>query len=209
MPVNVLVASTGRSGTGYMSSILKRSGYRCGHEGAVPIREDMNFNYCLTSMIQTEYNAESSWLVVPHLSEFYSHMPQMKVIHLARNPFNVIKSFVDIGLFENSSSVYLKHILRSISSKNKYAFWAKYYITWHSHIEVWPGSKLFQNFESLDYGAISSFVEKEVSPLDCIVNSKSRQKRIDVPIDQVIDEISKTKQFDNLKKYCDKFGYEY
>lgn len=83
-----------------------------------------------------------------------------------------------------------------------------YYTTWHGYIEKWPGPKLFQRFESLDYDEISEFVGYRVSPINRIVNDKSGDKQRNIPIEQVMGEVSKTKSYPALQAYCEKFGYK-
>lgn len=85
-----LIVGCGRSGTGFLSSLVTAAGVRCGHEEVFDVwgvRENSDLKY------------ESSWYAVP---ELYRVPDNVKVIHVVRNPRNVISSFHRIGLLAAS-----------------------------------------------------------------------------------------------------------
>ena len=57
----VLVVSTGRSGSGYLSKLLTLNGIECGHE--------ISFNPDTHGPIEHPYRADSSWLATPYIKE--------------------------------------------------------------------------------------------------------------------------------------------
>ena len=77
----IIVAGTGRSGTGYMAKLLTANGIRCGHEsvftqwGPKPWRS---------------YRADSSWLAVPHLRDWKD---EALIVHHVRDAASVLRSW--------------------------------------------------------------------------------------------------------------------
>jgi hypothetical protein len=91
-PLELVITGCGRSGTGFMASLLNASGIRTGHEDiytAFGRREN-------TQGLQ----AESSWFAVPHLGEL---APGTRIIHIVRNPRRVFDSFSRLGMFSDST----------------------------------------------------------------------------------------------------------
>jgi hypothetical protein len=89
--LQAVITGCGRSGTGYMASLLTENGHACGHEDiytAFGVRRE-------TGMLV----ADSSWFAVPHVSS----MPKdTKIIHIVRNPRLVFNSFSRLGMFSDS-----------------------------------------------------------------------------------------------------------
>lgn len=103
MKLRSVIVGCGRSGTGFLSNFLRQSGVQCGHE-------DVFDAYGFTGNNSLEH--ESSWYVVPYLEL----LPKdVKLLHITRSPYDVIKSFCRLGLFRNSS---VPHITRGYSPKN-------------------------------------------------------------------------------------------
>lgn len=72
------VASTGRSGSGYIAAVLSAAGLRCGHEQWWNPHEA--HNYALMG--------DSSWMILPELERYVG-----LVLHQVRNPLHVVASF--------------------------------------------------------------------------------------------------------------------
>ena len=85
-----LVTGVPRSGTGYMYKLLESAGIKTGHEKIFTVK-----GYDSTNLKNKE--ADSSWLAVPFLNE--SILSNTKVIHVIRNPYDVVSSILHIGLF--------------------------------------------------------------------------------------------------------------
>jgi hypothetical protein len=83
-----VITGTGRCGTGYMANALMYNRVRCGHE-TLFTPEGKQPNPFL--------RGDSSWMAAPHLPAWSGY-----VLHVVRNPLDVVNSFVGIGLFDES-----------------------------------------------------------------------------------------------------------
>lgn len=79
--MKIIVAGTGRSGTGYMSKLLTANGIKCGHEMVFTAKGVLPFR---------RYQADSSWLAVPHLREWRG---KATVVHHVRDAASVLRSW--------------------------------------------------------------------------------------------------------------------
>lgn len=86
-----LVVGCGRSGTGFASGYINATGAHCGHEEIFDV-------YGANSLTENAY--ESSWYSAPYIQLLRS---DVKVLHVVRNPSDVIKSFHRIGMLSESS----------------------------------------------------------------------------------------------------------
>lgn len=85
----LVVTGVGRSGTGYISQVLGRSGLPCGHETvfrALQRDEDLDFS------------ADSSWFAPPRIGALNRrrakrNLPPVVVIHQVRHPLRWIRSW--------------------------------------------------------------------------------------------------------------------
>jgi hypothetical protein len=130
MATRFVITGCGRSGTGYMATLLERLGCPCGHEalfspqrlgwGNSPVLSRVSFKVkrplgrrmFLTpdqfsgmsgDLWPDRVPGESSWLAVPYLS----CLPEGTVVlHQVREPIAVIRSLVRIKLFERPRSPY-------------------------------------------------------------------------------------------------------
>jgi hypothetical protein len=99
-----IVTGTGRCGTVYMARVLTSIGVPCGHEGIFNNEPpDIVENRFLgkmaprTSQVSENFGwldesrmiADSSYMAVPYLKKF-----NVPLIHVVRNPFDVISSFI-------------------------------------------------------------------------------------------------------------------
>lgn len=83
-----LIVGTPRSGTGFMSESFIQAGLPCNHEKAFSIPR-----FGVASV------AESSWLSVPFLEEVKRLKPDVKIIHVIRNPMSTYRSLVRLGFY--------------------------------------------------------------------------------------------------------------
>lgn len=79
-PPKFLIASTGRSGSGYIAQVLTKAGIPCGHQDW--------FTRPKRSRRKNGLIGESSCFAVPHLSKF-----EGVIFHQVRNPLHVLTSF--------------------------------------------------------------------------------------------------------------------
>lgn len=91
-----LVVGCGRSGTGLVSSILSSNGLGCGHQRVFT-------PWTLTGR-DHDFSFESSWLAAPYIDEIEN---LTHIIHVVRDPAQVVSSFVKIGVF---ASIPYQHI---------------------------------------------------------------------------------------------------
>jgi hypothetical protein len=110
--LDYIITGTGRCGTLFAANLLTSSGIVCTHEA---VFTPMGLDYALevlsgkspatNSMISWGENlsdyeidscAESSYMSAPFLGRFSA-----KVIHLVRNPYKVVSSFLGLGYFCN------------------------------------------------------------------------------------------------------------
>jgi len=81
-PISYVVASTPRSGTGYIAQTLSRLGLRCGHEGC--FRPDGQSYWQREGAM-----GDASWLAVPFIDRL---PPGTVVLHQTRDPVKAINS---------------------------------------------------------------------------------------------------------------------
>ena len=118
--LNYLITGCGRSGTGFLAGLVNSSGKKCGHEEIFDV-------YGINTHSEVVY--ESSWYAVPHL---HCLNPTVKILHIVRNPIDVINSFYRIGLVANSKiyhitggrrlRYFLKNAVTPVSVLDRFAF---------------------------------------------------------------------------------------
>lgn len=100
-----LITGTGRCGTGYISHLLTNMGIKTTHEGIFTI---LNTN--ITRTIDKDWMekgwplespGESSWMAIYFLDQLMEQ--GVKIIHLIRDPIEVIRSFMRIKFFEGDN----------------------------------------------------------------------------------------------------------
>lgn len=159
-----LITGTGRCGTTYMARLLTSLGYMCGHESIfttyginaaenkIYFQEPIETSVCSTKnlIVNEPYEdwfdpnsvkAESSYMAAPFLTEKF--LKSTKIIHLVRNPLNVLSSFLyDVKFFdyeENNMDKYknfvLKYLPEITSIENHVERACYYYICWNQMIE--------------------------------------------------------------------------
>ena len=89
--VTFLVTGCGRSGTKYFASACVKGGIDCMHEGVFTSHREPSWPAVPTG--------ESSWYALPFLSEL---PPDTPVVHLVRDPREVVASFYRIGMCSRS-----------------------------------------------------------------------------------------------------------
>lgn len=78
MSLEVIVTGTGRCGTNYMANVLTSAGIPCGRESVFRMKRTP----------KKGLKADSSWYAAAHLRDI---RPGTKIVHIVRNPFNVIR----------------------------------------------------------------------------------------------------------------------
>lgn len=90
-----LIVGTGRCGTGYMADALNNSGVPCGHEGVFNHYDEKRV---LKNFRDSSLSADSAWPAAIFIGKPWLSY-KIKIVHLVRNPVDVIKSFWEINFF--------------------------------------------------------------------------------------------------------------
>jgi hypothetical protein len=101
--IDLLITGTGRCGTQFMAEWLTRSGVPCGHEAVFSYRG-------YTS--QPDLVADSSWLAVPYLG-----LVTCRIVHIVRNPLDVVRSFMGTRHFGPESVLFFLYIAQLSPSR--------------------------------------------------------------------------------------------
>ncbi len=93
-PLKFIIVGTGRFGTNLFQNMLKGAGINCGHEDIFysPNEDETKCNFINNHV----YVVESSWASAPYLDKGWID-DDVKIVHLVRDPFSVIKSFTEIN----------------------------------------------------------------------------------------------------------------
>ena len=180
-----LITGCGRSGTLYLSEILKFAGESCGHETAFDV----------FGQHQSPHDFESSWYAVPFLSQL---KPGTPILHLVRDPYKVISSFYRIGLL---STLPFRHVTYGhnaihprawmLSRKKVRARWRfviqhRHYL--HQHLNIWNETDEVQRL--VDYWLLwNKKVETESTRL-CLPYLRVRIEDINQRLDEVAEFLS-------------------
>jgi hypothetical protein len=161
MNLDWIVTGTGRCGTVYAAKLLTSAGIPCGHEAffkSCGIVDKPNLSYCsqhemlddgtwkpLDQWVDIDaIRADSSYMAAPYLG--LDWLQETKVIHLVRNPIQVVDSFCNClrgqeGYFTSlePNNEYEEFIYNNIGELKKpmpqYDRGALFYVLWNKMIE--------------------------------------------------------------------------
>lgn len=234
MNLRYLVTGTGRCGTVFMARFLTSLGINCGHESIfdwrghemaaarLAGREPLELSYCSKSRFVEgkwqpidkwldleQMQAESSYMAAPYLRT--EPFQDAKVIHVVRNPFQVIQSFVNyINYFKSTAGTncyenfIYTHVPELTMPMSKYERATLYYLRWNQMIER-SVPDVFHKIEDdkkpiLDYlgmpDGLGYFEDNTVNTF-----KKPCKERFS------IDKIQSKELVDALKYTCEKYGY--
>lgn len=161
--LKVIATGTGRCGTNYAAHLLTSMGIPCGHESIFTVHglkeafhrlenpQKIQFSECSqrSKLVQikikkwveeTEIVADSSYMSAPFLHD--DAFQTSKILHLIRNPFEVISSFVYDGKFflldepDNEYEDFIDdHIPNLFKEPTPIDRAAHFYIAWNELIE--------------------------------------------------------------------------
>lgn len=208
--MKILIVGTGRCGTKTLSNLLNQNNIKCGHESIFGkmVNKEIDENHVIKTI--DLYEAESSWLAVPYLGTKYIPK-ETKIIHLIRDPKKVIKSFLDISLFNGKGIYYefMKNNCEQVNDNNSYIVNAiNYYLYWNmkieSALEKYPNKKVFKiedNPEKLkDFLPLTNFnISKE--------NLKINEKKYNYSEEIVKNAILNSEISELFQEYIAKYGY--
>jgi len=199
-----LVVGTGRSGTGFMSKLLTLNGIHCGHEKVLRARHHP-VDYA-ESIASTHLMGESSWLPAPHLDDIKTNIaPHLQVIQITRHPVKVIKSFVEITVLTDRRNQSFVPFIPYLDSDSMYDVLVQYYISWYRFIE--KHSEITLDIDNFDYDLLSSFVGKQLIPLNKIINAKTNRKKVKISYEEVEKEIKSSYKYPELKALCEEYNF--
>ena len=236
-----LVTGTGRCGTVFFSHLLTNMGIPCGHEHIFnyenkkicfnrliyPERR-LNSNVSEHDFLNPEYEnkfvdpkktiAESSYFLVPYLNEYY--LSGIPLLHIVRNPFKVIRSFVDdfnyfkLGNTEDDKNIdlYENFIYTTYPEiknyNNPYDRAAQYYISCNKKIFEQKNKRFYLLIKIEEFKDRKNIIQKffkrllpEKLPNHLNSRTKNQVKEIDFSFFEK-DEVKK-----DLKSIMDHLGY--
>lgn len=132
--MKILITGTGRSGTGYISQVLRHAGIRCGHENVYHPTTRSSWEW-------GDYEAESSWLAVPYLEPIIrAHRNHVLVVHLVRHPVACARSLLhffktDDTHFHDAIRRFAPWILDDAASPIER--FCRYWVTWQRHADAY------------------------------------------------------------------------
>lgn len=140
----IIVTGSGRCGTGFMARVLTESGVACSHEGV--------FTPFGVHRSRRNWQADSSWMAVPHLS---THRDCLRVL-VYRHPLDVINSFVGIGFFDEPSP-YLTFMTRKLSLLDNWRMSpfekaCQHYVAWN--LLALPEADIVTPIADMNWGAL-------------------------------------------------------
>ena len=204
--INLVVTGTGRCGTTYLAKLLTSLHYFCGHESIFNYEDEeiikkrlLNKDYTLSICSQStanvrfhedkmnwvnldEIKADSSYMAAPYLN--WKELSNIKIIHLYRNPLDVIRSFVhDLDYFSknhpNEKNIY-----------NELGFEQK----------IWKFLPLLSDIDNQLERACYFYIEWN----KLITKNCKNKKVLEIKIEDD-DKIQKIKKFINIKENFDYF----
>lgn len=238
MKLKYLVTGTGRSGTVYMARLLSSIGIPCGHESIFTnqgLAEALNrlegwskadLSECAKEKCPdwkidvNEIKAESSYMAAPYLE--HPCLSKAKIIHVVRNPVEVINSFVfgfgyfksaypiwDIGRFGLIEDDFHKFIYRHVPELGKEMHSLTraciYYVKWNEMIEKMLKDRdhlFFRLEDDLSY----LFDYLEVNPDDYYKDQKANSSNKESKYGTV-REIPDTPEKKIFLEMMDRYGY--
>lgn len=237
---NTIITGTGRCGTGYFAKLLNSMGISCGHEsvfdlsgveiakkrisGEVPFvisctcgaefNKKAHKETCMSNILKEikgkSLNADSSYMSAPFLDD--ESFKNYNFIHVLRNPYNVIKSFVQVANYfkkENSPfhSIGFEKFIKShlnIVYDNDFEPADRgflYYVGWNKMIKdkTYNRKTLVYRVEENDENKILNFLNKN----SCDLNLKNEK------INHWHNKIDKPLEFKVFKREFDQLMIEY
>ena len=194
----VLITGTGRCGTGYVARVLARAAIPSTHEGVYNPNWDE----------WTIQRVESSWLAAPLLPLDVAH-----VVHLVRNPLDVVNSLVGIGFFSNPAhGAYAEHARAHVDlPEDEVEAAMRFYVDWNHMIE--PHADQFIRVEDItpeDLAKIAYAAGARHSPVDfqealtAIPTNWNSRKRAELGWDDLPVGDAKSE----LKRMGKNYGYD-
>ncbi len=169
-----IIIGTGRCGTTHIGAVLSAAGYPCSHERYFTHSGPVLRHYERSHLAR----ADASWFAVPYLPD-----PAFKVIHIVRHPFKVIRSFYNIGFFDEE---FARHFLPAVRfARRHFAFTGdplrdclRWYVEWNARCEAITKRRIA--VEQLDL--VSQWVGHELRPVSLAKDTNTKLPKVPAPI---------------------------
>lgn len=215
-PLRILIVGTGRCGTGWLADALSKSQISCGHEAIFNhwSEEKVKKNY-----MSSGYAAESAWPAAPFIGRPWFDST-VKVVHMVRNPRDVVKSFYDLNFFSSDrvakplNQIVYKNTSITADSQDRLSSAVQHYIEWNrlieQRLENSDNPNILIRFESLlssldDRERLQSFLGKRVEFEVVRVNEKTTEKEAEQGAD--FAEILAERELLKLSRAGSAYGY--
>jgi len=142
--LDYIITGCPKSGTKYMAELLTVGGIPCSHE----------YKYRLVGVpTPRKGKAESSWVAAPYVAD-----TKAKVIHIVRNPLEVISTLRKVKFFERESHAHTSFVLNELPQLRKLKpidRYERFWIDWNALIKphadftvrVEEGEKIFEKLK--------------------------------------------------------------
>jgi hypothetical protein len=238
--LKIVATGTGRCGTTYVAKLLTSLGINCGHESVFDYSNDeiikkriVDKNYRTLSKVSQIDNdnwinpktitADSSYMAAPYLD--WPELKKVKVIHVIRNPLNVIRSFVLDFKYFNKNMPDKKNIFNELgfeekiwkilpelsTIQNKFERGCYFYIYWNKMIEekIQNKKSIRINIEDKNkVNKIANFINKpEITFMENNTNSFENITKKKPSKEITLDDIPDGEIKNELLKMMEKYGY--
>lgn len=200
----VVFTGTGRCGTTHVSELLTRAGYHCSHEKYFTPEGPLHRNFRRSHRAR----ADASWLAVPFLPD-----PEIRAIHVVRNPLDVIRSFFNIGFFD-AEFAHLRPRFVGFArthfdfSGDPMRDCLRWYVDWNTRCEAITYRRLAIERIEESRDQLSAWLDFEVPPVAISKDTNTRPKLVEKPVDDVRCRISEYPEFASLEAMAHRYGYE-
>jgi hypothetical protein len=206
----LLITGTGRCGTGYIAEVLNSVGHKCTHEkifsmkGLDYAREQLALR---RSRPEWRWQAESSWLIAPHLGEPW--LSDLTVVHLVRHPRNFIRSHQRMSNWTTKhyerGQEYLYSIMPELlDHPPPYERSAYFWVKWNEMIE--PHARHLHRIEDDVTGLLDALgLVHEGCDLFADKEHNSRALVHEKPFE--LEDLS-SETFDMISEMMERYGYE-
>lgn len=216
--VKYLIVGTGRCGTNSMRNLFDINGIKCGHENIFGVsKKQPNLT---SANVLNRYNknkdlkAESSWLAVPFLNT--DLVPQhTTLIHVIRDPLKVIKSFLELDLFniKHKGTEYVNHMFKHcplLSYNNSQEVnLMLYYYYWN--ILIVNASANYNNFHTLriedGFSKIANNFSWKIQDVPVANKKVNKKVKKNITNQMIMSKISTHPMFNVFLDFCQKYNY--
>ena len=237
--LKIIATGTGRCGTTHIAKLITSLGIYCGHESVFDYENDEIIKNRIinnklrtlskVSQIDNEQwinpeiiRADSSYMAAPYLD--WKELKKVKIIHVIRNPLDVIRSFVLDFKYFNKNIPDKNNIFNELgfeekiwrflpeleNIKNKFERGCYFYTNWNLMIEEKSKNKKYLRIKIEDENKIEkiakfikkpvkkTFQENDTNSFEKITGKKNNNK---ISLKDIPNGNNKNKLLDMMEKY--------